>query len=159
MNRPTYNGSTVTTPEAAMLIQLLGAQTYRDLALTTDQMRAIQKLYGFVPEKPNKKPEAPVKPERADLDTLWKYEDAMKAYEKAVRSHEKWEDPIKLMQAGADHNALRHAQSDGLRVIAWLAQYVPAGEDPLKHVIQLAAEAGMDVSCEELEWANSDPTD
>lgn len=66
------------------------------------------------------------------------------------------EDLQRLMQAGADRNALRHAESDGLRLLAWLAKYVPAGEDPLKHLVQLASDAGWDVNPEDVAWAESD---
>jgi hypothetical protein len=58
------------------------------------------------------------------------------------------------MQAGADRNTFRHAEADGLRVVAWMARFIPEGEDPLRHVIQIFAEAGFDVDPEDLAWAS-----
>lgn len=155
MIRPKCQGSTITTPGANFSIELLGAHTYKNLALTTDQLRAIQKLYGFVEEKPNKRPEPPEPPIRSDFNMEYEYENAVHAFDRMKTVFDNWEGPIKLMQAGANHNAIRHAESDGLRVIAWLAKFVPAGEDPLKHVIQMAAEGGLDVDFEDLAWAGS----
>jgi len=62
VKRPGNGYSTVTTPKDEALLELLGGATTHDIALTFGQMQAINKLYGFVPEKPNKKPPAPVKP-------------------------------------------------------------------------------------------------
>lgn len=61
-----------------------------------------------------------------------------------------------LMRAGAERNAIRDAEADGLRLLAWFAQYVPAGEDPLKHFIQLCYDAGLTVNGGDLEWATAE---
>lgn len=116
----------------------------------------LKNLYGFVPEKPNKKPEPPLTPKPEDFNKPWEYKDALKKHEKLLELHDKWEDPKKLLQARADRNAMRHAESDGLRVIAWLAQYLTAGEDPLKYVIQLSTQCGLDVDFEEASWSEVD---
>lgn len=65
------------------------------------------------------------------------------------------------MQAGADRNALRQAACDGMRLLAWLAKYVPPGEDPLKTLVQVTARAGFDVSPADIDWADAadDPLD
>lgn len=64
--------------------------------------------------------------------------------------------PRAFMQAGADRNAIRHAQCDGLRMVAWIAKFVPAGMDPLKTLIGLAVDGGFDVSPEDIEFAECD---
>jgi len=61
-----------------------------------------------------------------------------------------------LKQAGADRNLFRHAEHDGLRIIAWLAKFVEPGTDPLKTVVQLAIDSGLDVSPTDIEWIISD---
>lgn len=155
MFRPTCKDSTVTTPSAALLIEFLGAKIFGSIALTTGQFRAIQNLYGFVQEKPNKKPDSPKPPNREDFSADWEYRSAAQEYERILKLHEKWEDPKDFLQAGSDRNAMRYAEADGLRIIAWLAKYIPAGEDPLKHVIQFAVEAGLSVNSEDVDWANS----
>lgn len=38
----------------------------------------------------------------------------------------------------------------------WLAKYVPPGEDPLRHLVQLAVNAGWDVDPEDVEWAETE---
>lgn len=57
-----------------------------------------------------------------------------------------------FMQAGADRNALRHAQADGLRLLAWLARHVEPGQDPLRTLVDLACQAGWDVDPLEVDW-------
>lgn len=59
-----------------------------------------------------------------------------------------------LMQAAADRNAFRHAEADGLRLLAWISRFVPAGEDPLKTLVEMAAESGCDVDPEDVMWAD-----
>ena len=63
---------------------------------------------------------------------------------------------VTMMQAGADRNAMRHASCDGLRMLAWLAKYVPAGEDPVKTLVQFAVSAGCDVDPEDIEWSTEE---
>lgn len=154
--RPTHRGSTITTPAIKDMLDLLGYQFFGSIALSSDQMSTIQKIYGFELEKPNKKPEPPIPPKREDFNYTWDFEEGIRKYKRELDAYNKWVDPIELMQAGADMNVIRAAQADGLRIVAWLAKYVETGKDPLKLVIQLAAEAGFDVSCEDLEWAETE---
>lgn len=58
-----------------------------------------------------------------------------------------------LLQSGVDRNVLRHASHDGLRLLAWLAEYVPNGTDPLKFLVQLAVDMGLDVDPSDAEWS------
>lgn len=122
MRRPTidgYSGAYVTTPRAGQTMLLLGAELrHGGVALTRDEKRTIDQLYGFVPA------------ERSDV--------------------------AGFMQAGADVNAMRHAEADGLRMVAWLARRCPPGEDPLKVLVQLAIEAGWDVDPADIEWAQDE---
>lgn len=156
--RPRIRGEgTVTTPRAASTMALLGSGTVTEgIALTRDEFRAINKLYGFVPEKPNKKPPPPAPPIREDFDMSWKYERALEDHKRAMTAHAAWEDPRPVMQAGADYNAVRAAKADGLRLLAWLAKYVPTGEDPLISLIQLASDAGWDVDPEDVAYAEGE---
>jgi len=162
MKRPTIGGpesphsTIVTTPRAAMMMQLLGSGLVRGgVALSRDEYAAINKLYGFTKEQPNPKPPPPKAPERETFKTSWDFEAAVKKYQEAVKAWQNWQDPRPLMQAGADHNVARTAEVDGLRLVAFLAKFVPAGEDPLKHLIQAASDAGWDVDPSDLEWAEA----
>lgn len=61
-----------------------------------------------------------------------------------------------LLQAGADRNVVRHAECDGLRMLAWIARYVEPNGDPMKTLIQMAVDAGFDVADADAEWAEAD---
>lgn len=151
MKRP-GTGTYTTTPAADALRQLLGGGvSCKSISLTDDEFRAVQRLYGFTPEPTHEKPPPP-EPPPADA-----YSWERRNYESDLRAHSKWVDPVVMMQAGADRNALRHAQSDGLRMLAWLARYVDPGEDPVKALIRIASVAGLDVAPEDYEWATTDP--
>lgn len=139
------------------MMQLLGSGlTSGPVAMTRDEFAAVKKLYGFKQEKPNEKPPPPPAPKREDFDAPWKYQDAVSKHEQALKNHAKWEDPRPFMQAGADRNAMRYAEADGLRLLAWLAKYIPAGEDPLKHLVQAAVDTGWDVDPADVEWAETE---
>lgn len=154
------HGHTVTTPSAATMIQLLGSGfASNSVAFTRDEWKHIKKLYGFKDEPPNERPPPPTAPSREQFKTTWDYDRAVKEHQVALKAWESWVDPRQFMQAGADRNAIRHAESDGLRLLAWLAQYVPAGEDPLKSLVQIAIDAGWDVDPSDVGWANDNSED
>jgi hypothetical protein len=160
MKRPTIKGintSFVTTPYAAVMGQLLGVgMVSSSVAMSKSEFKAVQKLYGYVPEKPNEKPPPPPLPVRADFKSEWDFTKALENHKLALKDHTKWTDPRPLYQAGADRNTVRHAEADGLRLLAWIAKYVPEGEDPLKTLVQLASEAGFEVDPADAAWANGD---
>lgn len=132
-DRPGVHGMATTTPSAAGMIDLLGVGNITEgLGLTRDEFAAVRRLYRFTVEQPNPRPPEPERPKREAFKTIWAYEDAMSDYKKALERHAKWVDPQVFMQAGSDRNTMRHAARDGLRLLAWLARFVPAGTDPLK---------------------------
>jgi hypothetical protein len=142
------------------MMKLLGSGLIvGSVALSRDETQAIKKLYGYEPEKPTKKPAAPKAPDRADFKSTFDYEDAVRKHDAAMRAHANWQDPMPMMQAGADRNATRHAEADGLRLLAWLAKFVPVGEDPLKTLVQAAADAGWDVDASDIAWAEDEVED
>ncbi len=158
-NRPQFAGHYTTTPKSAVIFQLLGTGLRTGaVTLTGDETNALNKLYGFKHEKPNKQPpkpvfkEAEITPEMNQFAVRRAQDDAKKAHEAAVEQWKNWTDPQPLYQAGADRNVARYAEHDGMRLIAWLAKHVPAGEDPLKVLVQLAADAGWDVDPSDIEW-------
>lgn len=134
-------------------MRLLGAERCGSIAVTNDELKALQRLYNVVPESPTPKPEPPVAPQQQDFKTAWEYKGALQEHERALKQHEKWEDPQSFLQAGADRNVFRHAEADGLRIVAWLARYLSAGQDPLQQVVQLAVQAGWDVDYEDVDWS------
>lgn len=159
MNRPTTNGahgSLTTTPIAATMIALLGGIRHGGVALSQDEFKAVQRLYGFVPEGPNAKPPPPAAPQREAFRTAYDYEAAVGRYKDALKAHANWKDPQAFMQAGADVNALRHAEADGLRLLAWLARHLQTGDDPVQVLVQMAIDAGWDVDPSDVTWAQGD---
>lgn len=154
MRRPTndgFNGSYVTTPAAAEVMHLLGAGAVAgSVAMTHDEFTAIKRLYGYTREQPNRRPPRPEPPpSNADWRKRQQYEDAVAAWNK-------WEDPRHCMQAGADRNAIRHAECDGLRMLAWIAKRLQPDEDPVKALIRMAVDAGWDVDPTDVEWSDED---
>jgi hypothetical protein len=163
LKRPTTKKrlATVTTPLSATMIELLGpGLASGGIVLTRSESQAIEDLYGYKKEEPSKRPPEPTPPTppgpSSGPDDARAYRRLMEEYDKAMVKWRKWEDPLPLMQAGAARNAIRDAQVDGLRLLAWIAKYVEPGHDPLKTLVQFAAEAGMPVSSEETEWADTE---
>ena len=156
MRRPMTldNGSTVTTPRAAGLIRLLGGPTYGNLAFSEDEMSALRRLYGYKKEQPNKKPPPPPAPKKEDFVDRYAYQRALSEHEHALAERARWQDPVRLLQAGADRNCLRYAELDGLRLVTWLSRYVEPGEDPLRMLIRMAIDSGMDVDPADVEWSD-----
>lgn len=157
MKRPQVNGARVTTPSAGAMIQLLGSgPVHGGLAVTKSEHRALQRLYGFHDEPPNDRPHAPVAPKREDFADGYKYDRAMREHERAMSAHAKWSDPRAFYQAGADIGLMRRAEADGLRIAAWVARFIPPGEDPLKHVVRAFAALGCDTDPADNGWANDE---
>lgn len=164
--RPTIfdRGNYCSTPSAAQTIQICGSPLRQgSVAISGDEHRALQRLYGYATEAPRKRPDPPVRPRREDFpagpDGNRAFDDAESGYEAAYASWEAWVDPQRLLQSGADVAMLRYAEVDGLRIVAWLARLrgaVPAGSDPLKAVVRLAMDAGLDVDPADVDWVEND---
>lgn len=165
MKRPQSKnyGSIVTTPLSATMIALMGPDlSSGGVTLTRSESRAIKDLYGYKAEKPSKRPPEPTAPtppgSSSGPDDAREYRQLKDKYDGAMENWRKWQDPLPLMRAGAARNAIRDAQVDGLRLLAWIAKYVEPGHDPLKTLVQFAAEAGMPVCSEDSEWADEEDT-
>lgn len=52
---------------------------------------------------------------------------------------------VGLERAGTVRNLMRNVKSDGMRLMAVLAKWCEAGEDPVKVLIRMAADNGYDV--------------
>jgi hypothetical protein len=141
--------STISAPSRRVPIALLGAAlSHGNVTISRDEYRALCRLYGFVPEQPNERPPKPAPPPKPD----WRTE---QDHRRAVEAWEKWEDPRPFHQAGADRNLMRHAEADGLRIMAWLAGYVEPGEDPLRALVRVFVE-GYDIDPADVEWAEAE---
>lgn len=158
-NRPTHNGSIVTTPRTGKMVELLGPGAVSgSICFSSGETRHLDRIYEFHPEEGLfKKPTELVLvdiPEGADSFQVHQIERENARRTKAWENQKSVE---KFMQAGADRNMLRYAEADGLRLIGWLARYCSPGEDPLKVLINIAVQAGLDVDYEDAEWADCAP--
>lgn len=57
-----------------------------------------------------------------------------------------------FLEAGSRRNLYRHAEDDGLRVIAFIAGYLSQGEDPVKLIAQMCIDSGYDIEPEIVDW-------
>ena len=161
MKRPTIdgnpNGSLCSTPSAATSIALLGGSRYEGVTVTRDERDALERLYGF------------------DLDAAaddarefeWTaHATALTAHKEAEAKRSRWDPPLRtptanpggvarLAREGAIRNLFRHAEADGLRMVAVAARYLEPGEDPVKFLLSLMDRAGWDVR-EDSDWYNGD---
>ena len=164
-NRPrTSDRGYCSTPSTAQTVSVCGGELRRgSVAISRDEYRSLQRMYGFVNESSRPRPEPPAEPKRkdfpADRDGYRAFDDAMRQYRSAYASWEAWTDPRPFFQAGADVSMLRYAEVDGIRIVAWLARVMRGtapGADPLKAVVQLAIDAGWDVDPADVSWAKND---
>ncbi len=160
--RPTvdsrFGGSVCAIPSDASVIQLLGGEMYEGLTFTTDQMRRLERFYGFDFKKARKEAAA--------------Y--AQEAYEAQVKAHEEmladpeirdWQKEQAraptpphpnvgmLNEAGSQRNMFRCVRMDGMRLMAAMSSYLEDGQDPVKLLLQLMIDAGYDVPSD-VDWAN-----
>lgn len=153
------HGTCMTTPRSVSITNLLGKSiSHMSVTVCQDEHKHLQRLYGYVDEKPGKKPPPPTPPKREDFKTAWEFKTAQDDHERACKIHANWQDPQKLLQAGADRNLFRYAEADGLRLIAWLARYCEPGDDPLKVLIQLVSESGIDIDPSDMTWSMTKTT-
>ena len=69
------------------------------------------------------------------------------------RVYDTQHDENELIAARNVTSGLRLAQRDGMRMVAWLSEYLEAGEDPVKMLVRLVMETGYDVDPEDAAWA------
>lgn len=62
-------------------------------------------------------------------------------------------DACEVIRAGNQRNLLRHAEADGLRLVAWMAKYCDPGEDPVKVLVRLFGDAGYEIDPADVNWA------
>lgn len=152
--RPQIRGSYVSSPSSKICIDLLGGGTVHEgVRLSQTEVDRLRELYGYRVEPPHDRPAPPVAPDRSHYECEYDYQREVKKYEDALRVHERWVDPRGFHQVGADRNMIRHAQCDGLRIVAWLSRYVEPGDDPLRSLVGLLSGAGIDIEPSDVAWA------
>jgi len=150
------------TPSNASTIAFFGG-TYQDgVQFTTDQNKALYNYYGFDEQ-------IDIDGAQEARDELYKYHQKLVAewevgkqehtrYYEYEDRHKKpvWQEPesvLPLLQAGAQVNLMCAVKHDGMRVMAFLSQFLE-NEDPVQLVEQLCIDAGYD--CEYNNWIYDD---
>lgn len=159
--RPTttgsIGGSLCSTPSAADSIALLGGERYESVAFSLDECSALQRLYGVDTARADKEA-------RAFAEAA--HQEAMARHRAAMAKRAPWDRPLPaptlqtdgtaaFAVAGAGRNLFRHAEADGLRMVAAMARFLQPGDDPVRVLVSLMADAGWDVR-EDPDWYNGD---
>lgn len=153
-NRPGHPRPILVTPSDATSLTLLGGQRKGNVALTHDQMHALRRMYGFVDVGPEVETARQLHEEnerkrKAEFDKK-KAENHWSVRDETFQPRVFDEEGVRaFQQAGADRNLLRHAEVDGLRMVAFIANFIEeAGGDPVRLLVELCSEAGFDTSLE-----------
>ena len=159
--RPTttgsIGGSICSTPSAADSIALLGGERYESVAFSRDECSALQRLYGVDTARADKEA-------RAFAEAA--HQEAMARHRAAMAKRDRFDPPLPMPTLGADstaawavagagRNLFRHAEADGLRMVAAMARFLQPGDDPVRVLVSLMADAGWDVR-EDPDWYNGD---
>lgn len=154
----TTRGNICATPSDVNMIALLGGKRQNGVSFTRDQLRSLERLYGFnltgagnhaVKYAEERHAEA-VEAYQAYMDdpdiSDWK--------KQGRRSPEppKTDQISRFIVAGSERNLFRVVQEDGLRVMAFLSKFLEQGQDPVKLLVQIMDGAGFDVE-DHVEWA------
>jgi hypothetical protein len=161
----------VDTPTTWTLMQLLGVNcSHNGVAFSKDQERFLGAFYGFdlvvdeqVAIETLETVQIKYEKETVEFETQHKlYTQDRQTYQKqyGVMAPKK---PVKpnqvssllLLKAGSRRNLFRYVERDGLRLMAFLAQYLEPNQDPVKLLAQLCIDAGFDVS-EDYDWIFDD---
>ncbi len=157
----TEGGSLCSTPSAAVSIDLLGGHRCEGVAISRDQLRALERLYKF---------DLSGSVEKARAHAQQAHADAVANYEAAKAKCGPWDQPpeppkppdllgaAKWQSGGDIRNLMRHAEADGMRMIAAIARYLSPGDDPVRLLLSLMAQAGFDVT-EDPGWYDGDGSD
>lgn len=160
--RPQANGAPCATPSDADMIEAYGGSSFEGVAFSDAQRRDLEKLYGY---------DLARSAHEAIAYSESEYRRAMLAYDEAMATEaDPWKrerlvkpkppDPggiAKFFISGNQLHMFRHAQCDGLRLIALLAHHVEPGRDPVRVLARLMIDAGWDVQVEP-DWVDGDET-
>jgi hypothetical protein len=140
-------------PQDAETIALLGGDQHNGVHLTRDQVRHLERIAGV----PNRT-EAEMALRRAQwaermaaAQSTW---EAMSASERRLKP-----EPAKCpfpegLYDHETHAALEEAAHNGLRAMAFLAEFLHKGEDPVRFLENLLIDAGFD--CGTSEWVDNE---
>jgi hypothetical protein len=148
------------TPSSRLMIELIGSKmNYEGVHFSSDEVKYLKVVYGFSDVEHERMLDKACAMAQVD------YEGRLARYEKERAQNTSWHVPLKpkppysreeldaFYTAGDLRNLARYVQRDGLRVMAVLARYVEADEDPVQVLLRMAIEAGYAVDPSDIEWA------
>lgn len=166
MTRPTTSlGSLCSTPSAACSVALLGGHRYESVTFSRDELRAMERLYECDFQRAEQ--DGVAFAAAAHAKRLAEHEEALAEYAKGRRRNghpperPAAPDPAAIarwQRSGGERNVFRRVAEDGLRMIAAIARHLQPGEDPVRALCALMAQAGWDVA-EAPEWYDCSGTD
>jgi hypothetical protein len=141
-------------PSDAVAARLLGSTHKDGVHFTTDQLKALYRVYNFDPDQA-----------REIVEECRKMHDQREEVRRRKHEKERSLSPFKpipfvergllrFYSTGADLGVLRMARMDGLRVMALLSKFLEEGEDPVRFVETLLSDAGFDCMIDE--WGDED---
>lgn len=160
---PGFPRCVVATPsDASMLV--LGGHEYTGVSFTRDQHRRLMAFYGYSEAETGRAVEEARAAHEARLAAARAKAETASPWEARTPLPQPFEaDSVRrLFVEGAAVNIYRRVARDGLRLMAFLSSFVERGEDPVRFVARLCADAGLDV-CVNIDWidgvddSNPDP--
>jgi len=162
----TSTGTVVATKSDIWSFELLGGETFQGVGFTKTQVENLWKFYGFPGDnKPHERKGQDAYEASVTVDA--KHKEINSSHIPGMR-HEKYSIPSweKLREAaihttnfvntGSVRNLFRHADLDGLRIMAFLSKFCEPGEDPVQLVARALADQGYDVSLDDVDDENDE---
>lgn len=140
------------TPSDASVIKLLGGHTFEGVSFTKGQAKRLRDYYGFDPDFEKESVQWSVDAREKEREKTRKEIEGEPVRASWMKQEEipppLSEDDKKgllhLYEAGRDVGCFRQARTDGLRLMAYLSEFLGRGEDPVRFIQGLCADAGFD---------------
>lgn len=158
---PGYPELIAATPTDVEVLSYCGGHSNAGVEFTADQVQRFKNFYGFDRQHTakvvemmrvaheellakNEKLRAELS-EKKDWESKNKLRDipAPKPFDASI---------VRLFEAGDTRNVFRYVERDGMRVMAFLSEFLEYGEDPVKLVAKMVMQMGYDVDPGVVAW-------
>lgn len=150
MKRPsTRTGSTCATPDSAMMIDMMGGDTFSGVAFSRDEIGKLEAAYGYDFKAAEKEEIDHARDAYARAVEAYKIEAAKSPWNKPpMPEAPQPKELANYARSGALLQLFRNVECDGLRVMAVLARHLERGEDPVRLVLRGLMAMGCDVQAD-----------
>jgi len=136
------------TPFDKTSIALLGGHTFEGVNFTLDQAKRLRDFYGLDPNFEKRSVQWSVEAREKERERIEAENEAKAPFQTKQIPPPLSEDDkrgmLRFYEAGRDVGCFRRARTDGLRVMAYLSKFMEKGEDPVRFIQGLCADAGYD---------------